>query len=69
MNKQAISKFFYEQCAGSTSGHMAMIPNNPVLFGLIKSMSGTNDNNYACTQTEFAAILRELAEDLDPKKA
>ena len=65
MNKQ-LAKFFYEQCAGSYSGHMANIPNNPVLFGLTKAYSGGSDNLYAATQTEFAEMLREVADELAP---
>ena len=55
------AKFFYEQCAGTSAGHMAMIPNNPVLFGLIKAHTGKNDQYYAATQTEFAAMLIDMA--------
>jgi len=66
MKNECIARFFYEQCAGSTTGHMAMIPNNPVLFGLIKSISGNNDKAYAATQSEFADMLRLMADDLDP---
>ena len=65
MNDDTLAKFFYEQCAGVTSGHMAPIPNNPVLFGLLSAATGTRDNNYAASQTEFAELLREIADWLD----
>ena len=65
MNEKTLAKFFYEQCAGTHSGHMANIANNPVLFGLIRAASGRNDNCYAATQTEFAKMLREMADQLD----
>ena len=64
-SNKAIAEFFYEQCAGSTTGHMAMLPNNPVMFGLIKAHSGKKDNCYASTKTEFSAFLRKIADELD----
>jgi hypothetical protein len=64
MNK-TLAKFFYEQCAGTTSGHMAMIPNNPTMFALVKAHSGRDDNHYAATQTEFSEMLRQMADALD----
>ena len=68
MNEKTLAKFFYEQCAGTHSGHMANIANNPVLFGLISAATGTNDNFYAASQTSFAQLLREMADQLDPNK-
>lgn len=59
-----MAEFFYEQCAGTTTGHMAMIPNNPVIYGLIKASSNTHGSDHAASQTEFAAILRKIADDL-----
>ena len=65
-NKEdALAKFFYEQCAGVTNGQMALIPNNPVLFGLLSAVTGTKDNCYAASQTDFAKFLRETADWLD----
>lgn len=65
MNNKTLAKFFYEQCAGTTSGHMAMVPNNPTLFALISATGDLSDSCYATTQTEFASFLREMAEALD----
>ncbi len=61
---KAMAEFFYEQCAGSTSGHMAMLPNNPVVYGLIKAHTGTRDNCHAATKTDFAVLLRKMADEL-----
>lgn len=65
MNNKTLARFFYEQCAGSTTGHMAMVPNNPVIFGLIKACSNHSDNSYAATEMDFAEILRGMADSLD----
>ena len=65
MNEKALAKFFYEQCAGTYSGHMSHIANNPVLFGLISASTGTKDQYYAATQAAFAKLLREMADQLD----
>ena len=67
MNEKALAKFFYEQCAGTYSGHMSHIANNPVLFGLISASTGTKDQDqcYAATQAAFAKLLREMADQLD----
>jgi len=65
MDEKTLAKFFYEQCVGTHSGHMANIANNPVLFGLISAATGTNDNCHAASQTKFAKLLREMADQLD----
>ena len=66
MSNKAFSKYFYEQCAGAFAGHMGMVPNNPTLFGLVKAYSSGLDSHYAATQTEFSAMLRNIANELDP---
>lgn len=60
-----MAKLFYEQCAGTTTGQMALVPNNPVLFGLVGAHSEKIDNCYSATQTEFAVFLRGVADALD----
>jgi hypothetical protein len=60
-----MAEFFYEQCAGTTSGHMAAIPNNPVLFGLVSACAGKSGSTHACSRPEFAALLREAAAYLE----
>ena len=65
MDNKAFSTFFYEQCAGTFAGHMGMVPNNPVLFGILKAHSGKQDNNYAASKTDFINFLRETADSLD----
>jgi len=41
---EAIANLFYEQCMGTHSGHMANIPNNPVLMSICVA-SGVKDVN------------------------
>lgn len=53
-----VANFFMEQCIGEHNGHMAAIPNNPVLMGLLNA-------HDACQQDKFAAFLREVADKLD----
>jgi len=64
---KALAFFFYEQCAGATSGHMSMVPNNPVLFSLIKTFTSSNNAHYAADKAEFARILHAIADDLVEK--
>ena len=49
---------FYEQCLGESNGHMAMIPNNPVIQS-IATAHGIK------TKEDFACFLREVADYLD----
>lgn len=63
--KLALAEYFYEQCAGTYSGHMSNVPNNPQLFTLIKSQSGMNDNCYAATRSEFAEFLEMVIDVID----
>lgn len=65
MKDNTLAAFFYEQCAGVTRGHMAPIPNNPMLFGLVQAATGTRDDSYAASQTDFVKLLREIADQLD----
>ena len=62
--EKVMAKFFYEQCVGSTSGHMAMVPNNPMLFTLAKAYSMSNDSHHAATEAEFSAMLLEIVDAL-----
>lgn len=66
-DRNALAEYFYEALAGSTSGHMAMVPNNPTTWGLLKAVSGTNDNCYAISKTGFAEFLRQTADNLEGK--
>lgn len=68
MRKDAIADLFYEQCAGTFSGHMANVPNNPVIFSLVWSATeSTGIGGRAATKEEFAVFLREIADMLDEK--
>lgn len=53
------AKFFVDQCIGTHSGHMAAIPNNPVLFGLLKA-HGVESYNTDC----MAKFLEKVAAHL-----
>ena len=68
MSNETLAKFFYDQLAGTTSGHMAAIPNNPVMWGLLQAQSGSRDNLYAITKADFAEFLRGIADSLDGGK-
>ena len=56
---EGVAKFFKDQIVGETSGHMAMIPNNPTLYGL--ALAHKADNSDA----DFAKFLREIADWID----
>jgi len=58
---KVFADFFYEQCAGTYSGHMANVPNNPMFYAMVKAYSGSHDSCYAASKTEFAKFLREIA--------
>ena len=59
---EPMAELFMEQCVGETSGHMAMIPNNPTLYGLCKAHRIEN-------KADFALFLRQVADKLtvEPK--
>ena len=54
---EPMAELFMDQCMGETPGHMAMIPNNPTLYGLCKAqrIRGKED---------FARFLRQVADKL-----
>ena len=55
---EAVAQYFYEQCCGAYTGHMAHTPNNPVIDGLIKA--------HRCKKPEdFARFLRQVADHLE----
>jgi len=57
------AKFFMDQCVGTYSGHMAAIPNNPVLYGLLKCHG--IDQHSTHQMAEFlCAVAYELKEEL-----
>ncbi len=49
---------FYDQCCGVSNGHMAEIPNSPI----IKSMAVVHG---VSSKKQFADFLREVADCLD----
>ncbi|MCK5639852.1 MAG: hypothetical protein KAJ19_03615 [Gammaproteobacteria bacterium] len=54
---EASAIYFYEQCVGTFDGHMAAIPNNPVLRGLCLAHGVKH-------QDDFVRFLRQVAEQL-----
>jgi len=66
MNR-TVAEIFYQQCAGTTSGHMANVPNNPVLYSLLSAYLGDSPGSsdcYAINRAAFADMLREMSEAL-----
>lgn len=59
---EAVAKYFYNQVCGLYSGHMALIPNNPVLQGLMEAHGVNNPK-------DFAGFLREVADNLEKDSA
>jgi hypothetical protein len=54
---EPVAEYFMEQCMGEVNGHMAAIPNNPVLFGLCKA-------HRINSKEHFAAFLIDVANQL-----
>ena len=54
---EPVAEFFMDQCMGESTGQMAMVPNNPVLFGLTAAhrIKGKED---------FAKFLIDVANQL-----
>jgi hypothetical protein len=57
MVSEPMAELFMTQCMGEVAGHMAMIPNNPTLYGLCKAHR-INDKD------DFARFLRQVADQL-----
>jgi len=49
---------FYDQCLGGSNGHMATIPNSPIMESICAA-------HGIKTQKDFARFLREAADHLD----
>lgn len=65
MSKE-LAEFFYDQCCGQHAGHMAMLPNNPVLHSLMRGLGVISPNNVGNNEREkFAEMLRQLAYELE----
>ena len=62
---KSMAKLFYEQCAGTYSGHMADIPNNPMLFGICAAHSETQVSYHSMTRSEFVEFLQETVKQLE----
>lgn len=59
-----LARFFMDQCAGSYSGHMSNIPNNPTLFGLCLAHNVATPGGRP-DKKDFAVFLRAVATALD----
>lgn len=57
MVSEAMAELFYDQCGGESNGHMAAIPNSPILQSILNV-------HKANTREEFAGFLRQVAEQL-----
>jgi hypothetical protein len=42
-----MAEFFMNLCRGETSGHMAMIPNNPTMYALCQAYEITSKHDFA----------------------
>lgn len=56
---KGVAIYFKEQLVGETSGHMAAIPNNPVLRGLLMAHDASDSD------ASLAIFLRECADWID----
>ena len=54
---KAAAQYFYDQCCGTHNGHMANLPNNPAIKGLLDA-HGVN------SQVHFVEFLQEVADML-----
>lgn len=73
------ANMFYEVCAGSaniwvegisdniplTTGCTSFVPYSEILFGMTKEATKRQDKRYAATKTEFAQMLRIIADNLE----
>lgn len=57
---KAIANLFFDQCYGTYSGHMANVPNNPVLMSICSASGVTGQNT-------FKEFLLKVAEELETK--
>lgn len=60
-----VAQLFLEQCVGSTSGHMAAIPNSPTIQTIIGCHVPSQRENIHFK--DFAEFLRQVADQLDPR--
>lgn len=54
---EPVAEFFMDQCMGESTGHMAMIPNNAVLFGLTSAHRVKSKEDFAKFLIDVAAQL------------
>lgn len=65
--RKQIAEDFYEQCAGTFEDVGGSTPNNPSIFNRILVAFASDEPKYAATKTEFAQLLRTIANELDGK--
>ena len=56
-----MANLFFDQCVGSTDGHMAAIPNSPVLWSIAVA------NNAHGSKKQFSEFLMGVAKQLHDK--
>jgi hypothetical protein len=54
-----LARLFENQCIGSYSGHMASIPNNPVIWSIFMAADACGDRK------KFVSVLRAFADELE----
>ena len=59
------AKIIQEQMIGQTNGHMAAIPNNPIMFSMFEVYC---DGTLADRDWMFAEFLKEISEALKEKE-
>ena len=64
MISKELADFFIDECFGSHTGHMAMIPNNPTLQGLARA-HGVVDSNGHVVPRRAKAFLREICDRIE----
>ena len=58
---ESVANFFYQQCVKTFPGHMANVPNIPVLYSLFKS-------HKVDTEADFVRFLRRVIEQLEKEQ-
>jgi hypothetical protein len=59
---KTMARFFCSQCIGSTNGHMAKIPNNPVLHELLVSYIGGSGEP---SEEDFVNFLLDVIDGME----
>ena len=63
-----IGEIFYQQVTGTTSGHMCNIPNNPLLWTLLSTVTNSTDNFNTICKEDFVEFLEDVIKELKENK-